>query len=143
MEKKLNVLLSDLVVFYHKLQNYHWFVSGHSFFQVHGQLEGLYDSILPQIDSVGELILIEEGIPVSRLSEFLENANIKEGESGFNKDISGIFKGINEDFKYLLNSVKEIKAEADKEENYLVSAEMDEFIASYSKSIWMISQASK
>ncbi|MBF1118957.1 MAG: DNA starvation/stationary phase protection protein, partial [Solobacterium sp.] len=38
MNNKLNVLLSDLVVFYHKLQNKHWYVSGQSFFQIHPEL---------------------------------------------------------------------------------------------------------
>ena len=45
MNNKLNVLLSDLVVFYHKLQNKHWYVSGQSFFQIHPELENLYDAV--------------------------------------------------------------------------------------------------
>ena len=50
------------------------------------------------------------------------------------------------DFKHLLESVKAIKADADASNNYLVSAKMDDYIESYSKSyskaIWMISQVS-
>lgn len=143
MEKKLNVLLSDLVVFYHKLQSFHWYVSGHAFFQVHGQLEEMYNSVLPQVDSVGELILMEGGKPASRMKDFLENADIEEAEGEFEKDIKKIFEVLNDDYKHLLKLAKEIKKDADSEENYLVSANMDELIASYSKSIWMISQANK
>ena len=116
MNNKLNVLLSDLVVFYHKLQNKHWYVSGQSFFQIHPELENLYDAVLPQVDTVGELILMNGGKPVSTLKEFLANAKLSEG-------------------------VTEIKEAADAENNYLVSAKMDEFIASYAKTIWMLNQA--
>ena len=33
LEQNLNELLSDLNVFYRKLQNYHWNVTGQDFFQ--------------------------------------------------------------------------------------------------------------
>ena len=35
MEKKLNALLSDLVVEYHKLQSFHWYLKGSHFFDDH------------------------------------------------------------------------------------------------------------
>lgn len=143
MEKKLNVLLSDLIVFYHKLQNFHWYVSGLNFFQVHGQLEEMYNGILPQIDSIGELILMINGKPVSNMKQFLENAEIEESEGEFQNDVKKIFEVLKEDYKHLLNKAKEIKADADDKSDYLVSANMDELIGSYNKVIWMISQASK
>ena len=42
MIEKLNKLLSDLNVFYRKLQNYHWNVKGHDFFTIHAKLEEYY-----------------------------------------------------------------------------------------------------
>lgn len=86
---------------------------------------------------------MEGGKPASRMKDFLENADIEEVEGEFEKDIKKIFEVLNDDYKHLLKLAKEIKKDADSEENYLVSADMDELIASYSKSIWMISQASK
>ena len=50
MEKKLNLLLADLVVEYHKLQNFHWYVKGKSLFTLHGKLEELYNSVNKSID---------------------------------------------------------------------------------------------
>ena len=35
----LNLLLSDLNVFYRKLQNYHWNIKGKDFFVCHAKLE--------------------------------------------------------------------------------------------------------
>ena len=45
MEKKLNLLLADLVVEYHKLQNFHWYVKGKSslmIFDKHANLKYKY-----------------------------------------------------------------------------------------------------
>ena len=53
-----------------------------------------------------------------------------------------VYASILGDFKHLLESVKAIKADADASNNYLVSAKMDDYIESYSKAIWMISQVS-
>ena len=41
----LNLLLSDLNVFYRKLQNYHWNIKGKDFFVFHAKLEEYYDKI--------------------------------------------------------------------------------------------------
>ena len=41
----LNLFLSNLNVFYRKLQNYHWNIIGEDFFNVHSKLEELYDEI--------------------------------------------------------------------------------------------------
>ena len=128
MNNKLNVLLSDLVVFYHKLQNKHWYVSGQSFFQIHPELENLYDAVLPQVDTVGELI-------------FLANAKLSEGTDAYVTSVKTLYSELLPDYQYLLKSVTEIKEAADAENNYLVSAKMDEFIASYAKTIWMLNQA--
>lgn len=141
MNNKLNVLLSDLVVFYHKLQNKHWYVSGQSFFQIHPELENLYDAVLPQVDTVGELILMNGGKPVSTLKEFLANAKLEEGTDAYVTSVKTLYSELLPDYQYLLKSVTEIKEAADAENNYLVSVKMDEFIASYAKTIWMLSQA--
>ena len=38
MEKELNKLLADLVVEYHKLQSFHWYLKGYHFFDDHKKL---------------------------------------------------------------------------------------------------------
>ena len=47
MERLLNKLLADLVVEYHKLQSYHWYLKGYHFFDDHPKLESYYDMIIP------------------------------------------------------------------------------------------------
>ena len=137
MDKMLNQYLADLVVEYHKLQNFHWYVKGKDFFVVHAKLEELYDGINKAIDAVAEANLINGGKPIARLKDFLAISKIVEPEA---KTISSdeIFKEVYADFEYLLNSSKAIKAKADEESNYNISAMMDSYIAEYSKMLWMI-----
>lgn len=139
MEKQLNNLLADLVVEYHKLQNFHWYVKGKDFFTVHAKLEELYDGINGAIDEVAENILMIEGSPLASLNEFMQHASIKEAKMEHIKS-KDVFKEVLADFAYLLNSVKAIKKEADENEVYIISALMDDYIKEFTKSIWMINQ---
>ena len=51
---QLNGLLADSTVFYQKLRNYHWFVTGPHFFALHEKFEELYDDWAGKIDEIAE-----------------------------------------------------------------------------------------
>ena len=135
----LNTFLSDLNVFYRKLQNYHWNIKGKDFFTIHAKLEEYYDEVNKSIDEVAENLLMMGGKPVGSLKKMMELSVIEEAEDESIKS-KHIFKEVLKDFSYLLGLVKEIKVLADEESNYLISALMDEYIKQFSKSIWMINQ---
>ena len=139
LEQNLNELLSDLNVFYRKVQNYHWNVTGQDFFQSHSKLEELYNEINEQIDEVAEHILILGEEPLGTLKDYLEKTNITEAE---NKKIKSqeVFQTILKDYKKLLEKVTEIKEKADEQKEYSTSALMDDYILGYSKIIWMLKQ---
>ena len=139
LEQNLNELLSDLNVFYRKLQNYHWNVTGQDFFQAHSKLEELYNEINEQIDEVAEHILILGEEPLGTLKDYLEKTNITEAE---HKKIQSqaVFQTILKDYKKLLEKVTEIKEKADEQKEYSTSALMDDYILDYSKIIWMLKQ---
>lgn len=139
MENKLNVLLANLVVEYHKLQNFHWYVKGKDFFTAHAKLEDLYDGINKTIDEVGEYILMSGGKPLGSLKEFLEAATIEEAKMEYIKS-KEIYQVVLEDFSSLLEDVVDIKKVADEEGSYLISAAMDDYIKEFTKSIWMLKQ---
>lgn len=139
MESKLNALLANLTVEYHKLQKQHWYVAGSDFFQAHAQLEELYDGLLPAIDDVAELLLQLGGKPIASLAEVLSAADISE-RADEPLASAEAFASVREDFSRLLEQVSAIKDQADAESNHLVSAKMDEYIASLSKTLWMLRQ---
>lgn len=139
LEQMLNEFLSDLNVFYRKLQNYHWNIEGMDFFEVHAKLEEYYNQVNASIDEIGELILILGGQPYGTLEDYLNTSSIVEAD---NKKIKSdaIFHNLINDYSMLLKKVIGIKEEADKENKYETSSLMDEYILNYSKIIWMLKQ---
>lgn len=136
---KLNHLLANLVVEYHKLQNFHWYIKGSDFFTVHAKLEDYYNDINKAVDEVAESILMLEGKPLASLKDFAANASIKEADAQFIKsDI--ILAEVEKDYSLLLAEVIEIKKAADAEENFIISAMMDDYIKNFTKAVWMLKQ---
>ena len=139
LEQSLNELLSDLNVFYRKLQNYHWNVEGMDFFEVHAKLEEYYNGVNESIDEIAEHILILGGEPYGTMEDYLNTATIVEAKNQKIKS-DAIFHNLVNDFGMLLKKVIQIKEEADKQNQYATSALMDEYILNYTKIIWMLKQ---
>ncbi len=142
LNDKLNVLLANYAVEAHKIHNFHWYVSGPSFYNVHTDLDEVYGAMYAQIDEVAELILMNDGSPLGSMDSFLKNATLSEAAEGFKKP-QEIFDAILADYEAIRALASEIKKDADAEDNFLVSAAMDEHIALLSKTIWMIKQSNK
>lgn len=136
---ELNVFLSDLNVFYRKLQNYHWNIKGKDFFVIHGKLEEYYNNINEQIDEVAEHILAIGGQPLGTLKDYLATSKIKEAENK-KVDCTLVFNEIIKDFDMLLQKVITIKKLADEEQEFKTSALMDNSIEEYTKTLWMLKQ---
>ena len=136
---ELNIFLSDLNVFYRKLQNYHWNIKGKEFFVVHGKLEEYYDEINSQIDEIAEHILALDGQPLGTLSDYLENTTINEAEN-IKVDASLVYNELIKDFTKLLDCVTNIKSKADEINEFKTSALMDTLIEDYTKKLWMLKQ---
>ncbi len=138
--KDLNAFLSDLNVFYRKLQNYHWNVHGRDFFVLHSKLEEYYDEVNEQIDEIAEHILMLGEQPLGTMQDYLNNTCITEAKNEKIKD-SVILGNIINDMETLLNKITNIKTEADKQNMYATSSLMDEYIEGYMKKLWMLRQS--
>lgn len=75
---KLNQQVANFGVLYVKLHNFHWFVKGKKFFELHAKFEELYDEVTEHLDAVAERVLMIGGAPLATLKEFLEYATVKE-----------------------------------------------------------------
>lgn len=137
--KELNTFLSNLNVFYRKLQNYHWNIIGKDFFVFHSKLEEYYDKVNSQIDEIAEHILMINGEPLGTMKDYLENTEIQEAKNEKIKD-NEVFEAIIKDYSLLLQNVTDIKKKADEQEDYLTSALMDNYISEYTKILWMLKQ---
>ena len=137
--KNLNCLLSDLNVFYRKLQNYHWNVFGKDFFVVHEKLEELYNEINEQIDEIAEHILMLGGIPLGTMQDYLNNTCIKEAKNEKIQECQ-IYENIIKDYETLNKKVIEIKEKSDNIKQYATSSLMDSYISIYIKHLWMLNK---
>ena len=142
MEKLLNKLLADLVVEYHKLQSYHWYLKGYHFFDDHPKQESYYDMIAGMVDGVAEDMLKLSLKPESTLKGFLALTSVKEAE---NEEVTSAeaFASTLKDFELLRDDVLAVKKAADESGDYLTSALMDDYIESFYKEIWMLRQVLK
>lgn len=137
--KDLNTLLSNLNVFYRKLQNYHWNIIGKDFFVIHTKLEEYYNQVNKQIDEIAEHILMINGEPLGTMKDYLENTSIQEAKNEKIKD-NEVFETIIKDYGILLQNVTNIKKEADEQMDYPTSSLMDDYILDYTKILWMLKQ---
>ena len=140
--KKLNEFLSDLEMLNVKLQNYHWNVIGKGFFITHEKLEEYYDEVREQIDEVAEHILSLGHQPLGAMKDFMENSKIREAKNEQIKSID-IMENVIHDLQELKQKAVQIKQEAEDKEYYATATLMDDYLADYSKKIWMLNAALK
>ena len=140
--KKLNEFLSDLEMLNVKLQNYHWNVIGKGFFTTHEKLEEYYDEVREQMDEVAEHILSLGHQPLGTMKDFMENSKIREAKNEQIKSID-IMENVIHDLQELKQKAVQIKQEAEDKEDYATSTLMDDYLANYSKKIWMLNAALK
>ena len=77
---ELNKLLAEHQLYYQKLRNFHWNVLGKNFFDLHIQFEDMYNDAKIKIDEIAERIITLNYHPLSKLSDYLETAEIKESD---------------------------------------------------------------
>ena len=140
--KSLNEFLCDLEVMSVKLQNYHWNVQGKGFFITHEKLEEYYDEIRVQIDEIAEHILALGYEPLGTMQDFIKNSQIQEAKNERIKSLE-IIKNVIQDLRALRTKVTEIKEEAENQKDYATSSLMDNYLANYSKKLWMLNETIK
>ena len=140
--RNLNEFLCDLEVLNVKLQNYHWNVNGKGFFITHEKLEEYYDEIRVEIDEIAEHILALGYQPLGTMQDFMKNSEIQEAKNEKIKTIP-IVKNLIQDFETLKQKAVKIKEESEKQSDYATSALIDNFLANYSKKLWMLNETIK
>ena len=140
--KNLNEFLCDLEVFNVKLQNYHWNVQGKGFFITHEKLEEYYGEIRVQIDEIAEHILALGYQPLGTMQDFIKNSELQEAKNERIKSLP-IIHNIIQDFRSMRNKVTLIKENAEKQNDYATSSLMDNYLANYSKKLWMLNETIK
>lgn len=134
----INGFLSDLAVMNIKVHNLHWNVVGMEFRAVHKMAEKIYMLMADQLDEVAEVMKMKNLMPFARMADYLDNSVIAEIESRpYQTD--EVVAILEKDWKLLVDRAKKLRAEAAKEDDYLVANLMDDYLRVYAKKAWMIS----
>lgn len=132
----LNVLLVDYHMYYQKLRNFHWNVTGKNFFDLHNKFEELYDDAKLKIDEIAERILTLRFQPISNYSDFLKKSHLTESPS--NLDDVTMVEHILQDHGTLLKQMRSVIEIADKANDEGTIDMIGGYIADIEKVSWML-----
>ncbi|MBN1416145.1 MAG: DNA starvation/stationary phase protection protein [Bacteroidales bacterium] len=135
MAEKLNLLLSNVQVFYMNVRGFHWNITGKHFFKLHEKFEELYDDLNEKADEIAERILMLEGKPVHAFSEYLKTAEIKE-KTNVSSDMATV-KEVLDGLSVLLNHEREIASYAAEKGDDGTADLMTGYISGQEKMVWM------
>ncbi|MFC5558242.1 Dps family protein [Ureibacillus thermophilus] len=135
--QQLNELVSTYSVLYTKLHNYHWYVTGPSFFTLHEKFEELYNEITTNLDEVAERILTKGGKPVATMKEHLELSRVKEAAGS--ESAEEMVQTIIDDFKATMKLIKEAMEEAANQGDDRTEDMLNATFQSLEKHTWMLS----
>ncbi len=110
--EQLNILLADYHLYYQKLRNFHWNITGKNFFDLHIKFEEMYEDAKTKVDEIAERILTLRFQPTSNFSDYLKLSNLKESPSE-TKDLEMV-KILLEDHGKLLEQMRKVIETADK-----------------------------
>lgn len=133
---QLNDLLANYHIYYQNLRNFHWNVDGDNFFDLHDKFEELYDDAREKIDEIAERVLTLRLRPVSKMSDYLNRAAIK--ESDILEDEFKMVETTIENHRILIDNMRKIIRSADKVEDEGTIDMIGGFLADLEKSSWML-----
>lgn len=135
----LNGLLADAVVSYYKLHNYHWFVAGPRFKELHETFEELYENAHTDLDELAERVLMIGGTPLGTLKDALANASIKEETE--RHDAEKLIRLTLDDLGTRIERIRATADVADEKDDRGTTALLDGLIERIEKSAWLLRSA--
>ena len=137
----MNKLLANFSVHYQKLRNFHWNVKGPDFFDVHEKFEEQYNYAKTSIDEIAERIRVFGQTPLSNMSEYLDNSDIKEART--NLKSHEMVKEIISDYEILLEHFQKVIEVAIENSDNGTEDMMKGFVKQIEKNHWMLSAFSQ
>lgn len=132
----LNTLLCNYHVYYQNLRNFHWNIQGENFFDLHNQFEALYNDARLKIDEVAERILTLRHRPLSRLTDYLNKAEVEEA-TYIDNDRKMVLT-ILENHRILISNLREVIQIAGEAEDEGTIDMAGSFLENLEKKSWMM-----
>ena len=136
LEEQLNELVATWSVLYTKLHNYHWYVSGPTFFTLHAKFEELYTEAALHLDELAERILSRGEKPVATLKEQLAISLVDEASG--KEDATEMVAAIVQDFTKTKDAAAKTMDTASEAGDDRTEDLLNGLIQSLEKHIWML-----
>jgi starvation-inducible DNA-binding protein len=132
----LNKQIANFSILYVKLHNYHWFVTGNHFFELHVKFEEFYNEAATYIDELAERLLAIREKPVATMRDFLQTTSITEatGDETFQQMV----QNIESDFNTIINELKQGIEIADSANDDSTADMLTGIRTSLEKQVWML-----
>lgn len=134
--ESLQQLLADFQIFYTNLRGFHWNIKGKNFFTLHAKFEEMYNDAAEKADELAERILMLNGVPSNKFSDYLKLAKIKE--------VSNVTCGqeavghILDTYRYIIASERAILEHASEAGDESTVALMSDYLKEQEKLVWML-----
>jgi len=136
LEQVLNTQIANWQLLYTKLHNFHWYVKGSNFFTLHAKFEELYNEAGAHVDELAERLLAIKGKPAATMAEYLKLASIK--EAAYNENADQMVTAIVNDFKTIIQELKEGMEIAGNAEDETTSDMLLGILGGLEKHVWML-----
>ena len=140
--KKVNEILNTIVasqgLMYIKLHQFHWFIKGPQFFDLHVKLEDLYGQMTEDMDLVAERLLAIGGEPYATLKEFMDNSVIEESVEYKEKSEEEMIKETILDYLKLGEELDRGIETTEEEKDFLSNDMLIALKMNADKQIWML-----
>jgi len=134
--ERLDVLLSNMQIYFINLRGMHWNIKGKRFFELHQKFEELYRDASEKIDEIAERILMLEGEPTHTYSEYIKNATIKSIKNISNSSVA--VESIVKDLQYLISLEKDLFDYSNEYHDWGTNTLAGGYILQHEKSLWML-----
>jgi starvation-inducible DNA-binding protein len=105
VQATINKQVANWSLLYTKFHNYHWNVTGSTFFDLHQKFEQLYNEANLFVDELAERLLAIGGKPVATLRDILANASLQEARG--NESATEMIKQLVQDFGQLSGELRD------------------------------------
>jgi starvation-inducible DNA-binding protein len=134
--EKLDVLLSNMQIYFMNLRGLHWNIKGGRFFELHQKFEELYKDTSEKIDELAERILALDGQPTHSYSDYIKNATIKSLKNISNP--TSALESLIEDLQFLISLEKGLFVCSNDCHDWGTNTLVAGYIVQYEKTLWML-----
>ncbi|MCS1351196.1 Dps family protein [Mechercharimyces sp. CAU 1602] len=132
----LNKQVANWSVLYVKLHNFHWYVKGKHFYELHTKFEEFYTEAAAYVDELAERLLAIGGKPIGSMKEYLSEASISEATG--NESTEQMVRSINNDFRMLVSDLHQGIHIAESEDDHATADMLTHIRTNIEKHSWML-----